>query len=67
MAILLSTLVFLRTVPTIVVTFCASRVSVMLTKTGIFLRGYTGKVDLSNYSWYSKRKLGVAMHSIEII
>ena len=38
--------------------------SVMLTNTGIFLRGlnYPEKVDLSKYSWYPKRKLGVTMH-----
>ena len=42
----------------------------MLTNTGIFLRGlinYPEKVDLSEYSWYSKRKLGVTMHFCEII
>ena len=43
--------------------------SKMLTNTGIFLRGlnYPEKVDLSKYSWYSKRKLGVTMHFSEII
>ena len=42
----------------------------MLTNTGIFLRGlklYPEKVDLSKYSWYPKRKLGVTMHFLEII
>ena len=38
--------------------------SLMLTNTGIFLRGLNNpeKVDLSKYSWYPKRKLGVTMH-----
>ena len=38
--------------------------SVMLTNTGIFLRGLklSGESDLSKYSWYPKRKLGVTMH-----
>ena len=62
----------LRTVPTIVIahTFCASLrysdfLSPMLTNTGIFLRDL--KVDLSKYSWYPKRKLGVTMHFWDII
>ena len=38
--------------------------SPMLTNTGIFLRGLKlpEEVDLSKYSWYPKRKLGVTMH-----
>ena len=28
---------------------------------------YAEKVDLSKYSWYPKRKLGVTMHSLEVI
>ena len=41
----------------------------MLTKTGIFLRGLklSEEVDLSKYSWYPKRKMGVTMHFGEII
>ena len=43
----------------------------MLTNTGIFLRGLKlsgeSTVDLSKYSWYPKRKLGVTMHFGEII
>ena len=41
----------------------------MLTNTGILLRGlnYPEKVDLSKYSWYPKRKLGVTMHFSEIV
>ena len=42
----------------------------MLTNTGIFLCGLKlsrEKVDLSKYSWYPKRKLGVTMHFSEII
>ena len=38
--------------------------SPMLTNTGIFLRGLKlsgKKKDLSKYSWYPKRKLGVTM------
>ena len=51
--------------PTIVIahTFCASSdtggfLLVMLTNTGVFLRGlnYAEKVDLRKYSWYLKRK-----------
>ena len=45
--------------------------SPMLTNTGIFLRGLKlsgeSTVDLSKYSWYPKRKLGVTMHFGEII
>ena len=42
--------------------------SVMLTNTVIFLRGLKPeKVDLSKYSWYPKRKLGVTMHFWQII
>ena len=38
--------------------------SLMLTNTGIFLRGLNNpeKVNLSKYSCYPKRKLGVTMH-----
>ena len=37
--------------------------SPMLTNTGIFLRGLKlEKVDLSKYSWYPKRKLGLTMY-----
>ena len=32
-----------------------------------YLKGFLEKVDLSKYSWYPKRKLGVAMHFWEII
>ena len=63
--------------PTIVIahTICASPdkyrgfLLVMLTNAGIFLRGLklAEKVDLSKYSWYPKTKLGVAMHSLELI
>ena len=47
---------------------CISRysdfLSPMLPSTGIFLHGLklSEKVDLSKYSWYPKRKLGVTMH-----
>ena len=44
--------------------------SVMLTNTGIFLRGlksYAEKQNLSKCSWYSKRKSGVTMHFSETI
>ena len=39
------------------------------TNTGIFLRTlkYPEKEDLSKYSWYPKRKLGVTLHFLEII
>ena len=41
----------------------------MLTNTERFLRGLklSGKVDLSKYSSYPKRKLGVTMHFLEIM
>ena len=38
----------------------------MLTNTGIFLRGLKLSGE-SKYSWYPKRKLGVAVHFLEII
>ena len=43
--------------------------SVILTNTVIFLRDLklSGESNLSKYSWYPKRKLGVAMHFWEII
>ena len=61
----------LRTVPTIVIahTFCASpdtRISYRqcLLIQGYFcaVQNYREKVDLSKYSWYPERKLGVTMH-----
>ena len=66
----------LRTVPTIVIahTFCASpdtRISYRqcLLTPGYFCAvwNYPEKVDLSKYSWYPKRKLGVTTHFWEII
>ena len=61
----------LRTVPTIVIahTFCASPDTRISYRECLLIQGsfcavsnYPEKVDLSKYSWYPKRKLGVTMH-----
>ena len=61
----------LRTVPTIVIahTFCASPDTRISYRKCLLIHGYfcavenyPEKVDLSKYSWYPKRKLGVTMH-----
>ena len=61
----------LRTVPTIVIahTFCASPDTRISYRQCLLIQGYfcavlnyPEKVDLSKYSWYPKRKLGVTMH-----
>ena len=66
----------LRTVPTIVIahTFCASPDTRISYRQWLLIQGYfcavwnyPEKVDLSKYSWYPKRKLGVTMHFWEII
>ena len=62
--------------PTIVVahTFCASPDPPFFYRQCLLIQGYfcavynyPEKVDLSKYSWYPKRKLGVTMHFREII
>ena len=67
-----SVLFVLRTVPTIVMvhTFCASpdtrisyRQCLLIPGSFCAVLNYPEKVDLSEYSWYPKRKLGVTMHS----
>ena len=68
----------LRAVPTIVIahTFCASpdtRISYMYRRClliqGYFcaVQNYAEKAELSQCSWYPKRKLGVTTHFSEII
>ena len=66
----------LRTMPTIVIahTFCAfpdTRIShrrrILIQGYFCAVKNYPEKVDLSKYSWYPKRKLGVTMHFREII
>ena len=66
----------LRTVPTIVIahTFCASRDTRIsycwcLLIQGYFcaVQNYAEKAELSKWSWYPKRKLGVTTHFSEII
>ena len=61
----------LKTVPTIVIahTFCASldtrisyRQCLLIQRYFCPVWNFPGKVDLSKYSWYLKRKLGVTMH-----
>ena len=67
---------YLRTVPTIVIAhmFCASPETRISYRRCILFQGYfcavsnyREKVDLSKYSWYPKRKLGLTMHFWEII
>ena len=67
----LSTEPFLRTVPTIAIahTFCASPDTRISYRQCLLIQGYfcavsnyAEKVDLSKYSWYPKRKLGVTTH-----
>ena len=66
----------LRTVPTIVIahTFCASPDTRISYRQCLLIKvffcpvwNYPAKVDLSKYSWYPNRKLGVTMHFQEII
>ena len=67
---------FLRTVPAIVIahTFCASRDTRISYRRCLLMQGYfcvvqnyAEKVELSNCSWYPKRKLGVSVHFSEIM
>ena len=62
--------------PTIVVahTFCVSRDTRISYRPCLLIQGYFGAVqnyaeksELSKFSWYPKRKLGVTMHFSEII
>ena len=66
----------LRTVPVIVIahTFCASQHTQISYRRRLLIQGYfcavqnyAEKAELSKWSWYPKRKLGVTTHFSEII